>query len=66
MGQGGMGGGGGVGGGGMPSLDLTSGMMAMAQRHQDEMGGGGLPAGESSSQLPRPRELLIVIYFLYI
>lgn len=38
--------------GGMPSLDLTSGMMAMAQRHQDEL--GGLPAGESSSQLPRP------------
>lgn len=47
---GGMGGGG--GNGGMPSLDLTSGMMAMAQRHQDEL--GGLPAGESSSQLPRP------------
>eukprot|EP00804_Cyclotella_cryptica_P010785 CCRYP_008733-RA/>CCRYP_008733-RA protein AED:0.02 eAED:0.02 QI:4264/1/1/1/1/0.8/5/1301/436 len=36
----------------MPSLDLTSGMMAMAQR-QPEMG-GGLPAGESTSQLPRP------------
>lgn len=36
----------------MPSLDLTSGMMAMAQRHQDEL--GGPPAGESSSQLPRP------------
>mmetsp|Transcript_2328 Transcript_2328/g.4954 ORF Transcript_2328/g.4954 Transcript_2328/m.4954 type:complete len:456 (+) Transcript_2328:94-1461(+) len=50
MGGGGLGGGGGSGG--MPSLDLTSGMMAMAQRHQDEM--GGLPAGESSSQLPRP------------
>jgi len=49
-------GGGGLGGGGgnagMPTLDLTSGMMAMAQRHQDEV--GGLPAGESSSQLPRP------------
>ena len=42
--------------GGMPTLDLTSGMMAMAQRQQDEMS-GGLPAGESSSQLPRPREL---------
>ena len=40
--------------GGMPTLDLTSGMMAMAQRQQDEM--SGLPAGESSSQLPRPRE----------
>ena len=59
---GGMGGGsmsGGLGGGrvgGMNNtsmgLDLTSGMMSMAQRHQDEM--GGLPAGESSSQLPRP------------
>jgi len=36
-------------------LDLTSGMMSMAQRHQDEM--GGLPAGESSSQLPRPHGL---------
>lgn len=33
-------------------LDLTSGMMSMAQRHHDES--GGLPAGESSSQLPRP------------
>lgn len=39
-------------GGGMPTLDLTSGMMAMAQRHQDGM--GGLPAGESTSQYPRP------------
>ena len=38
----------------MPTLDLTSGMMAMAQRHQDGM--GELPAGESTSQLPRPRE----------
>lgn len=36
----------------MPTLDLTSGMVAMAQRHQDDL--GGLPAGESSSQLPRP------------
>lgn len=48
---------GGLGGGGfsgMPTLDLTSGMMAMAQRHQDGM--GELPAGESTSQLPRPRE----------
>mmetsp|Transcript_21640 Transcript_21640/g.43284 ORF Transcript_21640/g.43284 Transcript_21640/m.43284 type:complete len:208 (+) Transcript_21640:24-647(+) len=35
---------------GMPKLDLTSGMMAM--RNQDEY--GSLPAGESSSQLPRP------------
>lgn len=35
---------------GMPSLDLTSGIKAMAHRHQDEL--GGLPAGESSSQLP--------------
>ena len=45
-------------------LDLTSGMMAMAQRHQDEMGGGGggLPAGESSSQLPRPREFIAIIH----
>lgn len=48
-----MGGGlGGGGGGGMPALDLTSGMMAMAQRHHDEI--GGLPTGESTSQLPRP------------
>lgn len=39
--------------GGMPTLDLTSGMMAMAQRQQNDMP-GGLPAGESSSQLPRP------------
>ena len=39
---------------GMSTLDLTSGMMAMAQRHQDGM--GELPAGESTSQLPRPRE----------
>lgn len=52
---------GGLGGsrGGMSNtsmgLDLTSGMMSMAQRHQDEM--GGLPAGESSSQLPRPHGL---------
>ena len=54
--SGGLGGGmAGGGPGGMPALDLTSGMMAMAQRHQEEM--GGLPAGESSSQLPRPREL---------
>ena len=57
----GMASGGGLGGGNsnnmMPQLDLTSGMMAMAQRHQDESM-GGLPAGESSSQLPRPRELL--------
>ena len=65
MGNGGLGSGGGLGGGnrgggGMPTLDLTSGMMAMAQRHQEEMG-GGLPAGESSSQLPRPRK-----YFIYI
>lgn len=48
---------GGLGGGRMNNnatmgLDLTSGMMSMAQRHQEEM--GGLPAGESSSQLPRP------------
>ncbi|KAL9188418.1 hypothetical protein ACHAXT_006796 [Thalassiosira profunda] len=51
--SGGLGGGmGGGGPGGMPALDLTSGMVAMAQRHQEEM--GGLPAGESSSQLPRP------------
>jgi len=55
LGGGGMSGG--LGGGrGMNNtsmgLDLTSGMMSMAQRHQDEM--GGLPAGESSSQLPRP------------
>ena len=53
----GMSGGGGLGGGRMNNnatmgLDLTSGMMSMAQRHQEEM--GGLPAGESSSQLPRP------------
>lgn len=34
----------------MPSLDLTSGIMAM-QRQQEE---GRLPAGESTSQLPRP------------
>lgn len=50
---------GGGGGGGMPTLDLTSGMLAMAQQqghHQDGMISGGLPAGESSSQLPRPRE----------
>lgn len=51
--------GGGLGGRGMNNtsmgLDLTSGMMSMAQRHQDEM--GGLPAGESSSQLPRPHGL---------
>merc|ERR1719491_734362 len=47
-----LGGGGNSNAGGMPTLDLTSGMMAMAQRHQDEMP-GGLPAGESSSQLPR-------------
>ena len=60
LGGGGELGGGNRGGGGMPTLDLTSGMMAMAQRHQEEMG-GGLPAGESSSQLPRPRE-----YFMYI
>eukprot|EP01082_Thalassiosira_pseudonana_P005025 g4618.t1 g4618 contig15:1399802-1400946(-) len=46
-----LGGGGGAAGAGMPMLDLTSGMMAMAQRVQEE---GGLPAGESSSQLPRP------------
>jgi hypothetical protein len=48
----------GGGGGGMPTLDLTSGMLAMAQQqhHQDGMMGGGLPAGESSSQHPRPRE----------
>ena len=64
----GMGGlGGGLGGGGRNNnaggmLDLTSGMMAMAQRHQDEMGGGGLPAGESSSQLPRPREFVDIVY----
>lgn len=50
--------GGAPGNAGMPSLDLTSGMMAMAQRHQDEL--GGLPAGESSSQLPRPRESIFV------
>ncbi|KAL7516036.1 hypothetical protein ACHAWX_001094 [Stephanocyclus meneghinianus] len=36
----------------MPSLDLTSGMMAMAQRNHEM--GSGLPAGESTSQLPRP------------
>ena len=64
-GMGGLGMGGGLGGGGRNNnaggmLDLTSGMMAMAQRHQDEMGGGGLPAGESSSQLPRPREFDIM------
>lgn len=68
--SGGMGGGlgsGGLGGGGnrgMPSLDLTSGMMAMAQRHQEEVG-GGLPAGESSSQLPRPREFDVLIFAFY-
>lgn len=49
---------GGIGGGGsnfgMPTLDLTSSMMSMAQRHQDV----GLPAGESTSQLPRPRECI--------
>ncbi|EJK57463.1 hypothetical protein THAOC_22491 [Thalassiosira oceanica] len=43
--------------GGMPTLDLTSGMMAMAQRQQDQMS-GGLPAGESSSQLPRPHGIV--------
>lgn len=68
--SGGMGGGlgsSGLGGGGnrgMPSLDLTSGMMAMAQRHQEEVG-GGLPAGESSSQLPRPREFDVLIFAFY-
>jgi hypothetical protein len=57
-----MGGGmsGGIGGGGgnfgMPTLDLTSSMMSMAQRNQDAS--TGLPAGESTSQLPRPRELI--------
>ena len=57
-----MGGGmsGGIGGGGgnfgMPTLDLTSSMMSMAQRNQDAS--TGLPAGESTSQLPRPRELM--------
>lgn len=60
---GGLSGGGlGMGGGGMPTLDLTSGMLAMAQQrrhHQDGMMGGGLPAGESSSQLPRPRECFL-------
>ena len=55
--MGGMAGGmGGGGNGGMPSLDLAGGIRAMAQRHQDDV--GGLPAGESSSQLPRPRELI--------
>jgi len=52
----------GGGGGGMPTLDLTSGMLAMAQQqrhHQDGIMGGGLPAGESSSQLPRPRECFL-------
>ena len=49
--SGGLGGGGGLNSTSM-GLDLTSGMMSMAQRHQDEM--GGLPTGESSSQLPRP------------
>lgn len=51
---------GGIGGGGsnfgMPALDLTSSMMSMAQRHQNES--VGLPAGESTSQLPRPRECI--------
>lgn len=59
-------GGGGLGGGGMgmPKLDLTSGMIAM--RNQDEY--GSLPAGESSSQLPRPRKFprfFFCIYFLF-
>ena len=40
----------------MPTLDLTSSMMSMAQRHQEAS--GGLPAGESTSQLPRPREFI--------
>lgn len=53
-----LGGGGGAAGAGMPMLDLTSGMMAMAQRVQEE---GGLPAGESSSQLPRPREFQMLL-----
>ena len=55
------------GGGGMPTLDLTSGMLAMAQQqrhHQDGMMGGGLPAGESSSQLPRPREFLLRSFYI--
>ena len=51
---------GGIGGGGgnfgMPSLDLTSSIISMAQRHQDVS--VGLPAGESTSQLPRPREFI--------
>lgn len=53
--SGGIGGGGG-GNFGMPTLDLTSSMMSMAQRHQEAS--GGLPAGESTSQLPRPREFI--------
>eukprot|EP00985_Skeletonema_marinoi_P002270 scaffold927_cov93-Skeletonema_marinoi.AAC.2 len=52
--SGGLGGGRGLNNTSM-GLDLTSGMMSMTQRHQDEM--GGLPAGESSSQLPRPHGL---------
>ena len=56
--RGGMNGGFGGGGSnlGIPTLDLTSSMMSMAQRHQEMT--CGLPAGESTSQLPRPRKFL--------
>jgi hypothetical protein len=57
--SGGIGGGGG-GNFGMPTLDLTSSMMSMTQRHQDAS--GGLPAGESTSQLPRPREFTFTTF----
>jgi hypothetical protein len=40
----------------MPSLDLTSGLMGQRQE-------GGLPTGESTSQLPRPREFFCILCF---